>query len=110
MSGYGVRVLCRPELASGFALAGLPTIETPTPADGTRQVEAYLEDPHVGVVLVENALYDAFPDELRRRVGRRPLPMVVPFPGPAWAARPEAAEAYIVELLRQVIGYRVRLR
>jgi hypothetical protein len=34
----------------------------------------------------------------------------VPFPGPAWEARGEAAEAYIVELLRQVIGYRVRLR
>jgi len=25
-------------------------------------------------------------------------------------ARPEAAEAYILELLRQVIGYRVKLR
>jgi hypothetical protein len=36
--------------------------------------------------------------------------MLVPFPGPAWSERAEAAEAYIVELLRQVIGYRVRLK
>jgi hypothetical protein len=43
-------------------------------------------------------------------VGRRSLPVLIPFPGPAWVERPAAAEAYIVELLRQVIGYRVRLR
>lgn len=110
MSGYGVRVLCRPELAAGFALAGLPTREAPSPAAGARQVEDAMDDPGVGVVLVEDAMYDALPDELRRRIGRRPLPMVVPFPGPAWAARPEEAAGYIVELLRQVIGYRVRLR
>jgi vacuolar-type H+-ATPase subunit F/Vma7 len=110
MSGYGVRVLCRPEIAAGFSLAGLATLEAATLADGTRQVEDLMNDPQLGVVLVENVLYDGFPDELRRRIGRRPLPMVVPFPGPAWAARPEEAETYIVELLRQVIGYRVRLR
>jgi vacuolar-type H+-ATPase subunit F/Vma7 len=110
MSGRGVRVLCRPEIAAGFSLGGLPTVEAATPTEGTHQVEGLMDDPQVGVVLVENALYDAFPEELRRRIGRRPLPMVVPFPGPAWAARPEEAEAYIVELLRQVIGYRVRLR
>jgi vacuolar-type H+-ATPase subunit F/Vma7 len=110
MSGYAVRVLCRPEIAPGFSLAGLPTLEAATPAEGTRQVERLMDDPQVGIVLVESALYDAIPEDLRRRMGRRPLPMVVPFPGPAWAARPEDAEAYIVELLRQVIGYRVRLR
>jgi hypothetical protein len=35
--------------------------------------------------------------------------MVVPFPGPTWVVRPPAEE-YIVELLRQAIGYRVRIR
>jgi hypothetical protein len=36
--------------------------------------------------------------------------MVLPVPGPEWGKRRSTAEAYIVELLRQVIGYRVRLR
>jgi len=36
--------------------------------------------------------------------------MVVPFPEPSWEAAGAAPEAYIVELLRQVIGYRVRLK
>jgi hypothetical protein len=35
--------------------------------------------------------------------------MVVPFPGPTWVAPPEGPEAFIAELLRQAIGYRVRL-
>jgi hypothetical protein len=33
----------------------------------------------------------------------------VPFPGPAWGPPREGAEAYIAELLRRAIGYRVRL-
>lgn len=105
-----MRVLCRPEIASAFSLAGLPTLEADTPGAGLRQAERLLDDPRLGVVLVESGLYDAFPEELRQRISRRPLPMVVPFPGPAWVAGREEAETYIVELLRQVIGYRVRLR
>ena len=72
-------------------------------------MQELLSKPDVGVVLMEEALYDGLPDDMRRRLGRRPLPMVVPFPEPAWGERGETADTYIVELLRQVIGYRVRL-
>lgn len=106
---HAVRVLCRPEVAAGFALAGLGAIEAATPDDAALRLGTLLGQADTGVVLVEDALYDGLPDELRRQVARRALPMVVPFPGPAWAAEPEAAAAYVVELLRQVIGYRVRL-
>lgn len=106
---HRVEVLCRPEVAAGFALAGLRPLEASEPADSIARLHELLGDPEAGVVLVEESLYDALPDDLRRDLGRRPLPMVVPFPGPQWEARPEA-EAYIVELLRQVIGYRVRLK
>jgi hypothetical protein len=36
--------------------------------------------------------------------------MVVPFPAPTWTERAAGPEAYILEILRQAIGYRVRLR
>ena len=108
--GHALRVLCRPQIAAGFALAGLRPIEAATPEAGAAAVRELLMQPDAGVVLVEDAFYDALPDDLRRQIGRRPLPLLVPFPGPAWAERVEAAEAYVVELLRQVIGYRVRLR
>jgi vacuolar-type H+-ATPase subunit F/Vma7 len=107
---HAVRVLCRPEVAVGFGLAGLRPIEAPDHTAGVARLHELLADPHTGVVLVEESFYDALPEEVRRELGRRPLPMVVPFPGPQWGERRTAAEEYIVELLRQVIGYRVRLR
>ena len=107
---YALRVVCRPEVAAGFALAGLQPIEAGEPAAGIAAVHDLLAQPDVGVALVEDLFYDALPDDLRRQVARRALPLLIPFPGPAWVERPAAAEAYIIELLRQVIGYRVRLR
>ena len=107
---YALRVVCQPEVAAGFGLAGLKPIEVSSPEAGVAAVRDLLSQSGVGVALVEDVCYDALPDELRRQVGRRPLPLLVPFPGPAWAKRPGLAEAYIIELLRQVIGYRVRLK
>lgn len=107
---YRVRVLCRPEIGAGFALAGLESVDAATAEQGQERLRALLAEPDVGVVLMEEGLYDALPDDMRRRLGRRPLPMVVPFPEPTWGERAETPEGYIVELLRQVIGYRVRLK
>jgi vacuolar-type H+-ATPase subunit F/Vma7 len=106
---HSVQVLCRPEVAAGFGLAGLRPLEALDAADGSARLRALLRDPTAGVVLVEESFYDALPDDARRELSRRPLPMVVPFPGPQWEGRREA-ETYIIELLRQVIGYRVRLK
>jgi vacuolar-type H+-ATPase subunit F/Vma7 len=106
----GVRVVCRPEVAGGFGLAGLRTNEAAHPAEAADRLRELRQQPDVGVILVEDTLYDRLPEELSREFSRHPLPMIVPFPGPLWQIRPEGAEAYIVELLRQVVGYRVRLR
>lgn len=105
-----VRVLARPEVAAGFSLAGLAPVETATPEAARDRLGDLLAEPGVGVVLLEDRFYDVLPPELQRQLSRRPLPMVIPFPGPAWVERRAEAEGYIVELLRQVIGYRVKLR
>lgn len=107
---YGVRVLARPEIGTGFALAGLRPIEAGTLEEAGERLRELRATPDVGVVLIEDAFYDRLPEDLRRQLRREPLPLVVPFPEPAWVARPDRAEAYIVDLLRQVIGYRVRLK
>ena len=107
---YAVHVLARPQVASGFRLAGMRSDAALDATQGVGRLRELLRDPTTGVVLLEEAWYDALPPELRAELGRRPLPMVVPVPGPEWGERRSAAEAYIVELLRQVIGYRVRLR
>ncbi len=107
---YGVRVLCRPEIGAGFALAGLEAVDAATAEQGRDRLQELLAQPDVGVVLMEEDLYDGLSEDMRRQLGRRPLPMVVPFPEPTWGERAETPDAYIVELLRQVIGYRVRLK
>lgn len=105
-----VRVICRPEIAPGLGLTSLPVSGAGPVAEADATVQGLIGDPAVGVLLVEDAVHDRLPDELRRRLARRPIPILVPFPGPRWDERRDAAESYIIELLRQVIGYRVRLR
>jgi vacuolar-type H+-ATPase subunit F/Vma7 len=97
-------------VAAGFALAGLRGVEASSPQEAADRLRGLRGEAGVGVILLQDSLYDGLPDDARREFGRRPLPMVVPFPGPAWALRPREADAYIVELLRQVVGYRVRLK
>ena len=110
MNGHEVRVLCRPATAAGFGLAGLTAVCADRGPDAADRLRELASDTTVGVILMEDSLHRTLDDELRRSLNRRPLPMVVPFPGPTWTESTEAAEAYIVELLRQVVGYRVRLR
>jgi vacuolar-type H+-ATPase subunit F/Vma7 len=105
---YGVRVLCRPAVAAGFRLAGVAPTEAADAGEGALLLRTLLDEPEQGVILVEDAIYAAVPDSTRRELARRPLPMVVPFPSPTWAAPAVGPEAFIAELLRQAIGYRVR--
>lgn len=103
-----VRVLCRPEVAPGFAATGVAVERLGAGADVAGAIAAAAGHEGVGVLLVEEELYRALGEEARRRVDRMTRPVVVPFPSPAWEVA-EAAEAYVVELLRRAIGYRVRL-
>jgi vacuolar-type H+-ATPase subunit F/Vma7 len=68
-----------------------------------------LDDPEAGVVLVQEDFHDAMPPAERSGLARRALPLVVPFPTPSLVPRPGGAEGFIADLLRQAIGYRVRL-
>jgi vacuolar-type H+-ATPase subunit F/Vma7 len=107
---YHVAVLARPEVTAGFALAGLRPVAVATADEAAARLRDQLASPEAGVVLLEDAAYARLGDDLRRRIARHALPMVVPFPGPAWGPAAAGPEAYIVELLRHVIGYRVRLK
>jgi len=104
-----VRVVCRPAAAAGFALCGLEAHHAKDAAEAAARVRELSADPKCGVVLVDDPLYQALPSELKARWDRAASPLVAPFPVPAWGAR-EAAEEYVLELLRAAIGYRVRAR
>jgi vacuolar-type H+-ATPase subunit F/Vma7 len=106
-----VGVICSPALASGFRLAGLAPHCAALGDDAVAALGRLLAAPagvRPGVVLLEEGLAAALPPSLRRRLERDPALLVVPFP----AARADAAaapDAFLLEILRQAIGYRVRL-
>ncbi len=103
-----MRVLCRPDLAPGFALAGV-SVDAADESSAGVAMARLASDPTVGVVLVEERLQRTLSTELLQRLDRRGVPVVVAFPSPSWGGR-TAAEAYVLALLRQAVGYRVRPR
>lgn len=104
-----VRVVSRSTLAAGFELAGLSVIAADDAAGAAAAVMRAAAENDVGVVLVDGELHRQLPRELMRRLDRQPLPIVIAVPAPRWDERREA-ETYILEILRQAIGYRVRAR
>ena len=103
-----VRILCREELASGFRLTGLPVVT----ADASTVEERVLKLANtsgVGVLLIDDELHRLLPLALIHRLDRRATPIIAPFPSPNWDRR-RLAEEYVLEILRQAIGYRVRPR
>ena len=103
-----VKVLCTPEVAAGFSLAGL-SVEAVDASGASEAVRRLATDGTIGIILVEETLHRTLPEELRARLERLAVPIVVPFPSPTWERR-GLAEQYVLEILRQAVGYRVRAR
>lgn len=107
-----VRAICTRPVALGLALAGITPIEAETGDQAAEALEELATLPAAGgVILIERSLLDALPAATVRRMRRAGVPILVPFPGPAIGAEGErAAEDEILEILRQAVGYRLRLR
>lgn len=106
---HSVGVVADPVVSLGFRLAGFRPHVADSVARAAEHVDAMLDDPRWGVILVQE---DLMPDPepmppVRSRTG---LPILVPFPRPGRERPPGEAEAYVAELLRRAVGYRVRLR
>jgi vacuolar-type H+-ATPase subunit F/Vma7 len=104
-----VRVLCRREIAAGFELAGVEPIAVASDAEAAEALRRLARERRVGVVLIEERLHHALPHELVARIDRASSPLLVPFPSPAFEGR-GLAEEYVLAILRQAVGYRVRPR
>ena len=107
---YSVQAIGPADMATGFALAGVPSEQVESPAEGVARVAALLGREDVGVVLVDESIMKAIPDDLRRRINRRPLPVLLLVPRSRWDKREEDVASYLLDLLQRAIGYRMRLR
>jgi vacuolar-type H+-ATPase subunit F/Vma7 len=106
---HRVAVVCDATVALGFRLAGPRPHVVDSKESAATLLSNMMDDPRWGVILVQE---DLMPDAPRSG-GRRAdagLPVLVPFPAPSLERPPGEAEAYVAELLRRAVGYRVRLR
>jgi vacuolar-type H+-ATPase subunit F/Vma7 len=110
---YFVRAVTTAPLAAGFRLSGMMVDDLDGREDSAtigRRLVAAADRAQTGILLIEQSLFDAAPEDTRRDLEKRSLPIIVPVPAAAFAPSAHAAEDYILDLLRRAIGYRVRLQ
>ncbi len=104
---YRMAVITDPETATGFRLAGVEVREADSPAAALEHLGALLPLDY-GLVAVNEDLLKGTEEERARLLRDRDLPIVVPFP--AAKAEMETGEAYIARLVKEHIGFYVKLR
>ena len=104
---YKVAVITDSETATGFRLAGVQVREAATPEEALALIREYAQAGYGLLIVNEDLLRGT--DEARARILRdRDLPIVVPLP-PA-RAKLESGEAYIARLVKEHIGFAVKLK
>lgn len=104
---YRVAVVTDPETATGFRLAGADVFEAEQPR-GLVVVLRELVRGEYGLVAVNEALLEGVEEDVARLLRGRDLPVIVPFP--AARAQLESGEEYIARLVKEHIGFYVKLR
>jgi V/A-type H+-transporting ATPase subunit F len=104
---YRLGIITDAETATGFRLAGAEVREAATPAEALEHLRHFVNLDY-GLVAVNEALLEGTADGRARLLRGRDLPIIVPFPAPQ--ARIESGEAYVARLVKEHIGFYVKLR
>jgi V/A-type H+-transporting ATPase subunit F len=102
-----VAVITDSETATGFRLAGVEVREAGTPEAALDLIRQYAAAGY-GLLAVSEDLLQGTEDARERFLRGRDLPLIVPLP-PA-RAHLESGEAYIARLVKEHIGFAVKLR
>ena len=104
---YKVKVVCPAGKALGFGLAGFETDTYRTATEAQDRILRALDDPDLGVLLVDEAIMSELDRRVVRRLEESDVPLVVTSPMGVSAA---TERQYIERVIRRVIGYQVRLK
>lgn len=104
---YRTAVITDPETATGFRLAGVEVHEADSPHRVLEHLRLLLSLDY-GLIAVNEDLLAGTDDERARLLRDRDLPIIIPFPAPR--AQLETGEAYIARLVKEHIGFYVKLR
>jgi V/A-type H+/Na+-transporting ATPase subunit F len=104
---YKVVVITDTETATGFRLAGVEVREADSPERALELMREFTNAGY-GLLAVNEDLLRGTEDARNRLLRGRDLPLIVPLP-PA-RANLESGEAYISRLVKEHIGFAVKLR
>lgn len=104
---YKTAVITDSETATGFRLAGIEVREAHTPQEALDAIREYTAAGY-GLLAVNEDLLAGTEDSRARLLRGRDLPLIVPLP-PARATL-ESGEAYIQRLVKEHIGFAVKLK
>jgi len=104
---YKVAVVTDSETATGFRLAGVEVREAATPEEALDAIREYAAAGY-GLIAVNEDLLKGTEDARTRILRGHDLPLLVPLP-PA-RAHLESGEAYIARLVKEHIGFSVKLK
>jgi V/A-type H+-transporting ATPase subunit F len=95
--------------ATGFRMAGAETFEAATAEELRAKVQELIKSDRYGLIAVSDQLGTDLGDEVNRLMKHRALPVILPFPVPR-EGQVESGEAYLARLVKQAIGFYVKLR
>lgn len=104
---YRTAVVTDAETATGFRLAGIEVREAKSPGETLEHIRALVTLDY-GLIAVNEDLLRGIGDDLDRLMRDRDLPILVPFPAPQ--EKLERGEDYINRLVKEHIGFFVKLR
>lgn len=102
-------VITDPATATGFRLAGAETHEAETPDQLRAKLLELIKGGNYGLIAVNGRLGADLGDDVNRLLRGRALPVVLPFPVPE-KGRVESGEEYLNKLVKQAIGFYVKLK
>lgn len=104
---YKVAVITDLETATGFRLAGVEVREAADAKSAMEHLRALVSADY-GLVAMNEDLLKGAEHEVSRLMRDRDLPIIVPFP--AAKAQIESGEDYVARLVKEHIGFYVKLR
>lgn len=104
---YRLAVITDAETATGFRLAGVEVRGAASPQEALKHLRDLVVLDY-GLVAVNEDLLEGTDDERDRLMRDRDLPIILPFPAPRQQL--ESGEEYISRLVKEHIGFYVKLR
>ena len=105
-----IAALTNPETALGFRLAGIETFSAGDPREAEGLLKELLERKAPGVVVISEAFLPFFSERIQKKVEESLQPVFLVIPHIQSWREGEKKEEYLSRLLRNLIGYQIKIK